>query len=292
MGKEETGQGTPAASEKPMVSDGGFFHGFSERQLERYSRHIILSEVGGLGQRRLLQSRVLIVGAGGLGSPCAYYLGAAGVGAIGIADADRVDLSNLQRQIIHDSLSVGRPKVDSAAERLQRLNPDLRIEKHRQRITSENALEIFKDYDVIIDGTDNFPARYLLNDACVMLGKPLVYGSILRFEGQLTTIVPGAGPCYRCYFPEPPSPGSIPSCREAGVLGVLPGVIGTLQATEAVKLILKIGELLTGRMMTYNALQMAFSSIEMDRQSDCPVCGEEPTITELGDYQLFCGLEG
>lgn len=262
------------------------------KQYERYSRHVILPQIGIEGQHRLLKARVLLVGAGGLGSPAALYLTAAGVGTLGLVDSDVVDLSNLHRQVLHDTPSVGRPKLESARERLLALNPDLNLVLHPVRLTSANALEILSQYDVIVDGTDNFPTRYLTNDACVMLGKPNVYGALQHFDGQASVFYPaGGGPCYRCLFPEPPPPGAVPSCAEAGVLGVLPGLIGTLQATEAIKLILGVGEPLIGRLLLYDALSMDFRSIRLRRNPECPVCGENPTIRELIDYELFCGLE-
>jgi adenylyltransferase/sulfurtransferase len=261
---------------------------FTDDQIERYSRHIILSEVGGDGQRKLLASRVLIIGAGGLGSPAGLYLAAAGVGTIGIVDSDTVELSNLQRQVLHATSRLGRAKCLSAKCAMEDLNPDVQVMPHHERLTSANALRIIGDYDVVLDGSDNFPTRYLVNDACVMAGKPLCHAGILRFEGQVTTIVPGKGPCYRCLYPEPPPPGLVPSCQQAGVLGVTAGVVGLLQATEAVKLILGIGEPLIGRLLLYGALDASFRDVRVQRRSDCPVCGESPTITELIDYEEFC----
>ena len=264
----------------------------TEEQIKRYSRHIILKEVGGKGQKKLLDARVLAIGAGGLGSPSMFYLAAAGVGAIGILDFDVVDLSNLQRQILHTVDDVDRPKVDSAEETLRALNPDVNVVKYNKRLTSDNALDILKDYDVIVDGCDNFVTRYLINDACVMLRKPNVHGSVLLFEGHVTVFGLNGGPCYRCQYPEPPPPGMVPSCQEAGVLGVLPGVIGTLQAAETIKVILGEGKPLSGRLMHFDALNMKFREFKLRKDPRCPVCGEDPSITELIDYEEFCGLRG
>lgn len=263
---------------------------FTEEQIKRYSRHIILQEVGGKGQKKLLGAKVLVIGAGGLGSPSAFYLAAAGVGTIGILDFDVVDLSNLQRQILHTVDDIDRPKVDSAERTLNALNPDVNVVKHNEQLTSDNALRIFEDYDVIVDGCDNFATRYLINDACVMLGKPNVHGSVLLFEGHVTVFDSAAGPCYRCQYPEPPPPGMVPSCQEAGVLGVLPGVIGTLQAVEALKLILGIGKSLAGRLLHFDAMNMKFREFKLRKDPSCPVCGENPSITQLIDYEEFCGL--
>jgi adenylyltransferase/sulfurtransferase len=262
----------------------------SHDEIMRYSRHLIMPEVGIKGQRKLKAASVLLIGTGGLGSPTALYLAAAGIGRIGLVDYDIVDESNLQRQVIHYTSDVGRTKLDSAAGKLADINPYLVIEKHNTPLTSENALEILKDYDVVIDGTDNFPTRYLVNDACVILGKPNVYGSIFRFEGQLTVFDAKQGPCYRCLFPEPPPPGLVPSCAEGGVLGILPGTIGTLQATEAIKYILGIGKSMIGRMLLYDALDMTFDTIKLRKDPHCPVCGPNPTVTELIDYEQFCGV--
>jgi len=259
-------------------------------QFERYRRHLNLPEFGVEGQRKLLDARVLLIGAGGLGCPLALYLTAAGVGHIGLIDDDVVDLSNLQRQVIYGTADVGKPKVEVALARLRAMNPDVDAVGFRTRITSENALELMRDWDVIIDGTDNFPTRYLSNDACVLLGKPTVYGAILRFEGQASTFDAKRGPCYRCLFPEPPPPGSVPSCAEGGVLGILPGVIAMIQATEAVKLITGIGEPLIGRFLHYDALSMRFSEFRFAKDPDCPVCGKDPTVTKLIDYDGFCGV--
>lgn len=255
--------------------------GFTENQIRRYSRQIILPQVGGKGQRKLLSSKVLVVGAGGLGSPAALYLAAAGVGTLGLVDFDAVDLSNLHRQILHHTDDVGRPKTESAAETLRALNPDVSLTLHRRRISSENALEILEPYDVIVEGSDNFPTKYLINDACVFLGKPLVFGAVYQFEGQAAVFRPGEGPCYRCIFPEPPPPNIVPSCQEAGVLGAVPGIIGSIQAAETLKLLLSIGETLPGRFLVFDALHTSFMDLEMKRNPDCPVCGDHPTITEL-----------
>jgi sulfur-carrier protein adenylyltransferase/sulfurtransferase len=262
----------------------------SKEEILRYSRHLIMPEVGMEGQLKLKQAKVLMVGAGGLGAPLGLYLAAAGVGRIGVVDFDVVDFTNLQRQVIHGTKDVGRKKLDSAAETMQDINPYLRIDKHETALTSENALEIIQDYDMVIDGTDNFPTRYLVNDACVLLKKPNVYGSIFRFEGQATVFGYPGGPCYRCLYPEPPPPGLVPSCAEGGVLGILPGVIGLIQATEAVKLILGVGEPLVGRLMLYDALAMRFRELKLRRNPECPVSGDHPTITKLIDYHEFCGV--
>jgi adenylyltransferase/sulfurtransferase len=262
----------------------------TDAEVMRYSRHLILPEVGPDGQRRLKAARVLLVGAGGLGSPAALYLAAAGVGTLGIVDFDNVDASNLQRQILHGTPDVNRPKLRSAADRLNALNPEVRIEPHETSLTSKNALELLQAYDVVVDGTDNFPTRYLVNDACVLLGKPNAYGSIFRFEGQASVFATKGGPCYRCLYPEPPPPGLVPSCAEGGVLGVLPGVIGTIQATETIKLILGGGETLVGRLLLYDAWRMRFRELKLRRSPECPVCGDAPTIRELIDYHQFCGV--
>jgi adenylyltransferase/sulfurtransferase len=258
--------------------------------LSRYSRHLILPEVGMEGQQKLKAARVLCVGTGGLGSPLALYLTAAGIGTLGLVDFDVVDASNLQRQIIHSTKDIGRKKLDSAEEKLTALNPAIRIVKHETMLTSANALEILKDYDIVADGTDNFPTRYLVNDACVLLGKPNVYGSIFRFEGQASVFATEQGPCYRCLYPEPPPPGLVPSCAEGGVLGILPGLVGVIQATEVIKLILGKGESLIGRLLLVDALNMRFRELKLRRNPQCPVCGPHPTVTELIDYQQFCGF--
>jgi adenylyltransferase/sulfurtransferase len=262
----------------------------SHDEVMRYSRHLIMPEVGVQGQKKLKAASVLLIGTGGLGSPTALYLAAAGIGRIGLVDYDVVDETNLQRQVIHYSSDVGKLKLDSAAAKLSDLNPYLVIEKHNVPLTSENALALFQNYDVIVDGTDNFPTRYLVNDACVLLGKPNVYGSIFRFEGQLTVFDATRGPCYRCMFPEPPPPGLVPSCAEGGVLGILPGTIGTLQATEAIKLIIGIGKPMIGRLLLYDALDMSFDTIKVRKNPKCPICGEHRAITELIDYEQFCGV--
>lgn len=259
-------------------------------ELSRYSRHLILPEVGLEGQRRLKAARVLCVGTGGLGSPLAFYLAAAGVGTLGLVDFDVVDASNLQRQIIHSTKDIGRKKLDSAAEKLQALNPALNVVKHETMLSSANALDILKDYDIVADGTDNFPTRYLVNDACVLLGKPNVYGSIFRFEGQASVFATEQGPCYRCLYPEPPPPGLVPSCAEGGVLGILPGLVGMIQATEAIKLILGKGDSLAGRLLLVDALNMRFRELKLRKNPECPVCGSNPTVTKLIDYQQFCGI--
>ncbi len=263
---------------------------FSQDQLNRYSRHFLLEEVGEAGQAKLLDAKVLCLGAGGLGSPVAFYLAAAGVGTIGIIDDDVVDMSNLQRQILHTNDRVGMPKTESAALTLTALNPDVEVRQHRLRLDSSNILDIIEGYDIIVDGCDNFPTRYLVNDACVMTGKTNVHGSIFQFEGQATVFKPGDGPCYRCLFPEPPPPGMAPSCAEAGVLGVLPGLVGCIQALETIKVILGIGNPLIGRLAHIETLGMEVRILKLRRDPDCPVCGESPTITELVDYQEFCGL--
>lgn len=256
----------------------------------RYSRHFILPEIGEPGQKKLLKAKVLIIGTGGLGSPIGLYLAAAGIGTLGLVDFDTVDLSNLQRQILHTNDSIGQPKIDSAEKRIKAMNPDTQVIKYPVRINSKNAIEIMKDYDVIIDGTDNFPTRYLTNDACVFLKKPNIYGSIFRFDGLTTVFKTPDGPCYRCLYPEPPPPGMVPSCAEGGVLGVLPGVIGVIQATEAIKLITGIGRTLVGRLLVYDALQMTFRELKVRKDPHCPVCSENPTVTSLIDYEQFCGL--
>ena len=262
----------------------------SAEEVQRYSRHLILPEVGMDGQRRLKAGRVLCVGAGGLGSPAALYLAAAGVGTIGVIDFDAVDMSNLQRQILHGTPDVGRSKLQSARDRLGALNPNVRIESYETALTSKNALEIFRDFDIILDGTDNFATRYLVNDACVILGKPNAYGSIFRFEGQASVFATKGGPCYRCLYPEPPPPGLVPSCAEGGVLGVLPGVIGTIQATESIKLLLGAPGTLVGRLLLYDAWGMRFRELKLRRDPECPVCGDNPTVRELIDYDQFCGV--
>jgi molybdopterin/thiamine biosynthesis adenylyltransferase/rhodanese-related sulfurtransferase/molybdopterin converting factor small subunit len=297
--KEDTAlQASDALSIIPSVAGGAPTATETERELptlsaqeyQRYSRHLILPEVGLEGQRKLKAAKVLCVGAGGLGSPVALYLAAAGVGTIGIVDFDVVDLSNLQRQIMHTTADIGRPKLESAKNKINAMNPEVKVLTYGEPLSSKNALEIFKGYDVVLDGTDNFPTRYLVNDACVLLGIPNAYGSIFRFEGQASVFGAKDGPCYRCLYPEPPPPGLVPSCAEGGVLGVLPGIIGMVQATEAVKLILGIGEPLIGRFMIYDALKMRFREMKLRKDPDCPVCGTHPTVTALIDYEQFCGM--
>jgi molybdopterin/thiamine biosynthesis adenylyltransferase/rhodanese-related sulfurtransferase/molybdopterin converting factor small subunit len=262
----------------------------SKEEILRYSRHLIMPEVGMEGQLKLKSAKVALIGTGGLGAPLGMYLAAAGIGRIGLVDFDVVDFTNLQRQVIHGTKDVGRKKLDSAADTMLDINPYLEIDRHETALTSENALRILKDYDIVVDGTDNFPTRYLVNDACVLLGKPNVYGSIFRFEGQATVFAYQGGPCYRCLYPEPPPPGLVPSCAEGGVLGILPGTIGLIQATETVKLILGIGEPLVGRLLLYDALAMRFRELKLRRNTECPVCGDHPTIRELIDYEQFCGI--
>jgi molybdopterin/thiamine biosynthesis adenylyltransferase/rhodanese-related sulfurtransferase len=271
----------------------------TDSQRDRYSRHILLPEVGEVGQAKLLKSKVLLLGAGGLGSPAALYLAAAGVGTLGVVDADTVDASNLQRQIIHATSRVGTPKVESAAKTIAELNPDVKVVGYKERLTSANVERIFSDYEVVVDGTDNFPTRYLVNDASVFMGKPVSHGSIFRFDGQVTTFIPEkaakklgvqAGPCYRCLYPEPPPPHLAPSCQEAGVLGILCGIIGTLQATEAIKILLGKGDTLAGRLVTYDSLKMKFRELKLRKDPECPVCGPKPTITSYIDYEGFCAL--
>lgn len=264
--------------------------GLTREERKRYSRHLTLPQVGVEGQEKLKQARVLIVGAGGLGAPVGLYLAAAGIGTLGIVDFDVVEESNLQRQIIHSTSGVGSSKAESAARRIAELNPFVRSVIHEERLTSANAMDIMRGYDVIVDGTDNFPTRYLTNDACVLLGKPLVYGSVYRFEGQATLFDAKIGPCYRCLFPEPPPPGSVPSCEEGGVFGVLPGLIGMIQATETIKRVTGIGESLAGRLLVFDALEMRFRELRLRKEPDCPVCGSHPTVTKLIDYEAFCGV--
>jgi len=261
-------------------------------EILRYSRHLIMPEVGMEGQQKLKAARVLCIGAGGLGSPLALYLAAAGVGTLGIVDFDVVDFTNLQRQIIHSTADVGRKKLDSAAEKLKAINPFVNVKKIETRLSSANALELFRDFDIIADGTDNFPTRYLVNDACVLTGKPNVYGSIFRFEGQASVFATEEGPCYRCLYPEPPPPGLVPSCAEGGVLGILPGLVGVMQATEVIKLILGAGEPLIGRLLLIDALGMKFRELKLRKNPDCPACGTHPTVTQLIDYNEFCGIRG
>ena len=264
----------------------------SKEEIQRYSRHLIMPEVGMDGQLKLKAAKVLCIGTGGLGAPLGQYLAAAGVGRIGLVDFDKVDLTNLQRQILFSTNDVGRPKIEAAAERLRGLNPDIQIDTFETMLTSANALDILKDYDVIVDGTDNFATRYLVNDACVLLGKPNVYGSIFRFEGQASVFGYPGGPCYRCLYPEPPPPGLVPSCAEGGVLGVLPGIVGSIQAAETLKLIIGKGEPLVGRLLLFDALSMRFRELKLRKNSECPVCGAHPTVTKLIDYAEFCGVRG
>jgi sulfur-carrier protein adenylyltransferase/sulfurtransferase len=263
---------------------------FTQEQATRYSRHFLLPEVGEEGQAKLLDAKVLLVGAGGLGSPAAYYLGAAGVGTLGIVDNDVVDLSNLQRQILHTNDRVGKPKTESAKQTIQALNPDVRVVPYQEKLTSQNIMRIIEDYDIIVDGCDNFPTRYLVNDACFLAKKPNVHGSIFQFEGQATVFYPGKGPCYRCLYPEPPPPDMAPSCQEAGVLGVLPGLIGVIQALETIKLIIGKGDPLVGKLLCFNTLSMDINTLMLKRDPACPLCGEKPTIHNLIDYEGFCNL--
>lgn len=277
-----------AATQPPPAADAA--PPLSQAETLRYARHLILPEVGPAGQRKLKAARVLLVGAGGLGSPAAMYLAAAGVGTLGIVEDDVVDATNLQRQVLHGTRAVGRPKLDSARERIAELNPHVVVEGHGVRLTSANAREIVRQYDVVVDGTDNFPTRYLVNDACVLEGRPNVYGSILRWEGQASVFGAPGGPCYRCLFAEPPPPGMVPSCAEAGVVGVLPGIIGSIQALEAIKLVLGEGEPLVGRLLLFDALRMRFREMRLRRDPACPVCGDAPTVHDLIDYERFCGV--
>jgi adenylyltransferase/sulfurtransferase len=281
---------TATAPAAPKPHRGEELPELTNEEIKRYSRHLIMPEVGVEAQKKLKASKVLCIGAGGLGSPAALYLAAAGVGTLGIVDFDTVDFSNLQRQILHGTPDVGRSKLASAKDKLNAINPNVKIELHETALTSANALELFAPYDVILDGTDNFPTRYLVNDACVLLGKPNAYGSIFRFEGQASVFATKDGPCYRCLYPEPPPPGLVPSCAEGGVLGVLPGMIGIIQATEAIKLIIGVGEPLIGRFLIYDALKMKFRELKLRKDPDCPVCGTHPTVTKLIDYEQFCGV--
>jgi sulfur-carrier protein adenylyltransferase/sulfurtransferase len=281
----KTGIEVTPPTDKPAVT-------LSKEEVLRYSRHLIMPEVGMEGQLKLKAAKVLCIGTGGLGAPLGLYLAAAGVGRIGLVDFDSVDSTNLQRQILFSTSDVGRPKIEAASDRLHGLNPDIQIDPIEARLTSENALDILKDYDIVVDGTDNFPTRYLVNDACILLGKPNVYGSIFRFEGQVTVFGHPGGPCYRCLYPEPPPPGLVPSCAEGGVLGVLPGIVGAIQAAEALKLIIGKGEPLVGRLLLFDALAMQFREVKLRKNPDCPVCGERRTITKLIDYAEFCGVRG
>jgi adenylyltransferase/sulfurtransferase len=289
-GAETTEGDRRTAAQEAMRRAGTTELPLTREEVRRYSRHLILPEVGLQGQVKLKQARVLLIGVGGLGSPLALYLSAAGVGTLGLVDGDVVDETNLQRQVIHGTKDVGRPKLDSAADRIADINPNVRVEKHETMLSSANALELFRQYDLVADGTDNFPTRYLVNDACVLTGKPNVYGSIFRFEGQASVFATRDGPCYRCLYPEPPPPGLVPSCAEGGVLGILPGIVGLLQANEVVKLILGIGTPLIGRLLLFDALAMAFRELKLRRDPNCPVCGPNPTVRELIDYQQFCGI--
>jgi molybdopterin/thiamine biosynthesis adenylyltransferase/rhodanese-related sulfurtransferase len=264
----------------------------SKEEVLRYSRHLIMPEVGMEGQLKLKQAKVLCIGTGGLGAPLGLYLAAAGVGRIGLVDFDSVDFTNLQRQILFSTSDVGRPKIEAAADRLEGLNPEIQIDRFETHLTSENSLDIMKDYDIIVDGTDNFPTRYLVNDACVLLGKPNVYGSIFRFEGQISIFGAPGGPCYRCLYPEPPPPGLVPSCAEGGVLGVLPGIVGAIQAAETLKVIIGKGDALIGRLLLFDALAMRFRELKLRKNPECPVCGAHPTVTKLIDYAEFCGIRG
>jgi molybdopterin/thiamine biosynthesis adenylyltransferase/rhodanese-related sulfurtransferase len=281
----KTGAPSTSAAGTPAVT-------LSKEEVLRYSRHLIMPEVGMEGQLKLKAAKVLCIGTGGLGAPLGVYLAAAGVGRIGLVDFDTVDLTNLQRQILFSTSDVGRPKIEAAADRLRGLNPEIQIDTFQTRLTSENALDLFKDYDIIVDGTDNFPTRYLVNDACVLLGKQNVYGSIFRFEGQVTVFGAPGGPCYRCLYPEPPPPGLVPSCAEGGVLGVLPGIVGSIQAVETLKLIIGKGEPLIGRLLLFDALATRFRELKLRKNLECPVCGRNPTLTKLIDYAEFCGVRG
>ena len=282
-----TKTGVPVA---PQTSKAGV--SLSKQEVLRYSRHLIMPEVGMEGQLKLKQAKVLCIGTGGLGAPLGLYLAAAGVGRLGLVDFDVVDFTNLQRQVLFGTTDVGRPKIEAAADHLRNLNPEIQIDTYETRLSSENALDLFKDYDIIVDGTDNFPTRYLVNDACVLLGKPNVYGSIFRFEGQITVFGAPGGPCYRCLYPEPPPPGLVPSCAEGGVLGVLPGIVGTIQAAETLKMIIGKGDPLIGRLLLFDALGMKFRELKLRRNPECPVCGDHPTVTALIDYAEFCGIRG
>jgi adenylyltransferase/sulfurtransferase len=288
----------PITAEREVLNDGSVGKGdyrinrLSQEEILRYSRHLIMPEVGMEGQLKLKSASVLLIGTGGLGAPLGLYLTAAGVGRLGLVDFDIVDYTNLQRQVTFSTNDVDRPKLEAARERLESLNPDINIVTHKTRLTSENAIDILHGYDIVVDGTDNFPTRYLVNDACVMLGKPNVYGSIFRFEGQATVFALPDGPCYRCLYPEPPPPGLVPSCAEGGVLGVLPGIIGTIQANETIKLILERGEVLKSRLLLFDALKMRFRELKLHKNPDCPACGTNPTLIKLIDYYEFCGLRG
>jgi sulfur-carrier protein adenylyltransferase/sulfurtransferase len=281
----KTGIAAPAGAAQTAAT-------LSNEEILRYSRHLIMPEVGMEGQLKLKRAKVLLIGTGGLGAPLGLYLAAAGVGRIGVVDFDKIDFTNLQRQVMFGTSDVGRPKIEAAAERMAGINPEIRLDRYETALTSENALDIMRDYDIVVDGTDNFPTRYLVNDACVLLGKPNVYGSIFRFEGQASIFGAPGGPCYRCLYPEPPPPGLVPSCAEGGVLGVLPGIIGSIQAMETLKLILGKGEPLIGRLLLFDALGMKFRELKLRKNPECPVCGEHPTVTKLIDYVEFCGIRG
>jgi sulfur-carrier protein adenylyltransferase/sulfurtransferase len=281
----KTGLASPAGAAPAATT-------LSNEEILRYSRHLIMPEVGMEGQLKLKRAKVLLVGTGGLGAPLGLYLAAAGVGRIGVVDFDKIDFTNLQRQVMFGTSDVGRPKIEAATERMSSINPEIRLDRYETALTSENALDIMRDYDIVVDGTDNFPTRYLVNDACVLLGKPNVYGSIFRFEGQASIFGAPGGPCYRCLYPEPPPPGLVPSCAEGGVLGVLPGIIGSIQAMETLKLILGKGEPLIGRLLLFDALGMKFRELKLRKNPNCPVCGEHPTVTKLIDYVEFCGIRG
>lgn len=263
---------------------------FTPEQIKRYSRHIILPEVGGKGQKKIQKAKVFIIGAGGLGSPVALYLAAAGVGRMGIVDSDKVEISNLQRQILHTTPDIGRPKTQSAKEKILAINPEVEVRLYEERLTAKNIMKIIAPYDILVDGSDNFPTKYLVNDAAILSNKPLSHGAIFRFSGQLFTIIPGKSPCYRCLFPQPPPPGAVPSCQEAGILGAVAGVIGVIQAAEVLKFILSKGELLTGRLLIYDALETSFREVKIPRDPECPVCGKHPTVKKLIDYEEFCSL--
>jgi adenylyltransferase/sulfurtransferase len=290
VGEKDTVSIVPSVAGGSSAVEAPALPALTSDEVRRYSRHLIMPEVGVEGQRRLKAARVLCVGAGGLGSPASLYLAAAGVGTLGLIDYDTVDFSNLQRQVLYSTDDVGRPKLQAAADRLHGLNPNIRVVSHETALNSGNAMEIFRHYDVIVDGADNFPTRYLVNDACVLLGKPNVYGSIFRFDGQVSIFATKNGPCYRCLYPEPPPPGLVPSCAEGGVLGVLPGVVGTIQATEAIKLVIGAGDPLIGRLLLFDALQMRFRALKLQKDPECPVCGDHPTVTKLIDYEVFCGI--
>src|SRR6202041_3334175 len=280
----KTGIAAPAGAAQTAAT-------LSDEEILRYSRDLIMPEVGMEGQLKLKRAKVLLIGTGGLGAPLGLYLAAAGVGRIGVVDFDKIDFTNLQRQVMFGTSDVGRPKIEAAAERMAGINPEIRLDRYETALTSENALDIMRDYDIVVDGTDNFPTRYLVNDACVLLGKPNVYGSIFRFEGQATVFAYEGGPCYRCLYPEPPPPGLVPSCAEGGVLGILPGTVGLIQATEVIKLILGAGEPLIGRLLLVDSLGMRFRELKLRKNPDCPVCGTHPTVTALIDYEQFCGIQ-